>query len=79
MVFEVNHNCVSLKLIALPIGIHLLKVNNRNSATSCEICMFKVNDKDTRPTSIAHCTGVSNVDFEQVNADWIKTEITIAQ
>ena len=79
MVFEVNHNSVSIKLIALPVGTHLFKVNNRNSATMCEIYLFKVNDKYIRATSMTHCSGVSNVNFEQVNAGWIKTKITIAQ
>ena len=31
-----------------PIGIYLLKVNNRDTRTRCE--MFKVNNKDTRTT-----------------------------
>ena len=34
-----------------PAGIYLLKVNNRNSRTKCEICS-KVNNKDTRTTPI---------------------------
>ena len=45
----------------------------------CEIYLFKVHDKDIRATSMAHCSGVSNVNFEQVNAGWIKTKIAIAQ
>ena len=30
----------------IPVGNYMLKVNNRNTRTSCEIC-FKVNNKDT--------------------------------
>ena len=33
---------------SFPVGIYLLKVNNRNPRTRCEIC--EVNNKDTRTT-----------------------------
>ena len=64
-----------------PVGIYLLKVNNRNTGTRCERNkmehwnMFKVNNNDTRTTPLAYtyftpCSSVSVVNFEQANADW---------
>ena len=42
--------------------------------------MFKVNNKDTKTTSMAYftpCSDVSIVNFEQVNADWVRTQSNI--
>ena len=47
-----------------PVGIYLLKVNNKNTRTRCEICS-KLTKKDTP------CSSVSIVNFEHVNADWV--------
>ena len=56
-----------------PVGIYLVKVNNRNTRTRCKI-MFKVNNKDTRTTPTAYFTlsrfSVSIVSFEHVIAGW---------
>ena len=63
--------------------IFLLKVNNRNTKTRCEICS-KLTIKNTRMTSIASfccfycslwayftpCSSVSTVNFEHVIAGW---------
>ena len=53
-----------------PVGIYLLKVNNRNTRTRREICS-KFNNKDTRTTSLCiyftPFSSVSIVDFEQVD------------
>ena len=40
-----------LDKINIPAGIYLLKVNNKNTRTWCEI-MFKFNNKDTRLVQI---------------------------
>ena len=38
--------------------------------------LFKVNDKDTRTTlDFTHCSGVSIVDFDEVNADLLFLEV----
>ena len=60
-----------------PVGIYLLKANNKNTRTRCEN-MFKVNNKDTRTTpgivllSLLLTLNVSIVNFEHENAEWIK-------
>ena len=38
--------------------------------------MFKVNDKNTRMTSMMHFSSASIVDFEQVNVSWDVSEKT---
>ena len=47
-----------------PAGIYLLKVNNRNTRTKCD--MFKVNNKDTQMTPMA-CSGAFIVNFEHIS------------
>ena len=47
-----------------PSGIYLLKVNNRNTRTKCD--MFKVNNKDTQMTPMA-CSGAFIVNFEHIS------------
>ena len=49
-------------LTTLPVGIFLLKVNNRNSRTRCEIC-----------SKLTPCSSVSFVNSEQVNAQWARS------
>ena len=68
-----------------PAGIYLFKVNNRDTLIMCKICskliiktperchwrrsgVFIVNFEE-----ISHCSGVSVVDFEQLNAGWEAT------
>ena len=63
------------------VAIYLFKVNSGNSKKN----LFKVNNKDTRTTSLfwclycllwkdfSHCSGVSIVDFEQVSDGWVRT------
>ena len=60
----------------------MLEVTNRTNRKRCEICSFKVDNKDTRITSLksfrylycylwtyfTHFSTVSTVNFEQVNA-----------
>ena len=50
---------------SLPAGIYLLKVNNRNTRTKCEIC--------SKLTINTPCSSVSIANFEQVNAGWVIT------
>ena len=45
-----------------PAGIYVLKVNNRNIRTRCEICSKLI---------IKSCSSVSIVNFEHVNAEWV--------
>ena len=37
-------------VVVIPAGIYLLKVNSRNTRTSCEIC-FKVKNKEKNDTN----------------------------
>ena len=65
-----------------PVGIYLLKVNNRNTRTRCEICSkltIKTPERrQLRRSSvfivnfehISHLASVSIVNFEHVIADW---------
>ena len=57
-----------------PAGIYLLKVNNRNTRTRCEICSkLTINTPERRHwrrTYFTPCSSVSIVNFEQVNAGW---------
>ena len=50
-------------IYVFPVDIYLLKVNNRNTRTRCEICS-KLTIKTPERRSIAH--------FEKVNTDWVK-------
>ena len=49
-----------------PVGIYLLKVNNRNTRASCEIC----SELTVKTPERGHYFSVSIVNFEQVIADW---------
>ena len=49
-----------------PVGIYLLKVNNRNTRATCEICS----------KYFTSCSNGSIVNFEHVNADWEYTLIS---
>ena len=54
-------------------NIYLLTLNNRNTRNKCKN-MFKVNNKNTRTTSITvtwFFSSVSIVDFEKVNVSYI--------
>ena len=57
------------KDIVYPAGIYLLKVNNRNTRTRCEICSkLTINTPERRQW---RRSGVFIVNFEQVNAGWV--------
>ena len=52
-------------LILLPAGIYLLKVNNRNTKTRCEICLkLLIKTPERRQW---HCSGVFTVNFEHIS------------
>ena len=61
-----------------PSIIYMFKVNNGNTRTMCEICS-KLTIKTTerrhwRQNDViyfTHCSGVTTVDFEQMNAIWV--------
>ena len=63
-----------------PADIYLLKVNNRNTRTRCE--MFKVNNKNGVIISLSlltlnifhTCSGVSIVIFEYISAGWVRVD-----
>ena len=46
------------------VGNYMFKVNIRNTKTGCKIC--------SKLTIKVPCSSVSNVNFEQVNAGWVK-------
>ena len=49
----------------------LSKVNNRNTRAMCEICSkLTLTRFCLLWLDFAHCSGVSIVDFDQVNAGW---------
>ena len=56
-------NCLILHL-PIPAGIYLLKVNNRNTRTRCEICS-KLTIKT--PEQRWRCSGVFMVNFEHIS------------
>ena len=71
---------VSTAVLGFPAGIYLLKVNNRNTRTKCEICS-KLTVKISASfwyfycwlwTYFTHCSSVSIVNFEHVFAGWIR-------
>ena len=53
-----------------PVGVYLLKVNNRSTRTRCEICS-KLTLK-TPERRQWRGSGVFIVNFEHVNADWVE-------
>ena len=56
-----------------PVSIYLLKVNNRNTRTRYEIrseLTIKTPERQSLRTYFTPCSGVSIVNFEQVNAHW---------
>ena len=59
-----------------PAGNYMLKVNNRNTTTRCEICS-KLTKKipERRQAYFTPCASVSIVNFEQVNAGWSSVSI----
>ena len=48
----------------IPTGIYLLKVNNKNTRTSCELC--------SNLTYFIPCSSISIDNFEHVIAGWDK-------
>ena len=58
-------------LDTLPAGIYLLKVNNRNTRTKCEICSKLTIKTPERRLWPIPCSSVSIVNFEKVNAGWL--------
>ena len=65
-----------------PAGIYLLKVNNRNTRTRCEICLKLTKNTPERRHwrrsgvfivnfEFTPCSSISIVNFEQVNAGWV--------
>ena len=62
--------------------MYSFKVNNGNARTPSEICSkFTINTSEKSRSGvcianfeqISYCSGVSIVDFEQVNANWAST------
>ena len=58
----------------------MVKVNNRNTTSRCEICSkltIKIPERSWRRSGIfivtyfTHCSSLSIVNFEQVNAGWV--------
>ena len=52
-------------LVTFPAGISKFKVNKENTRKRCNICSELIINFD-----LAEYSGVSIVDFKQVNADW---------
>ena len=63
--------------IDYPVGIYLLKFNNRNTRARCEICSkLKIKTPVSFLLTRTHftpCSSVSIVNFEQVIAGWVKS------
>ena len=57
-----------------PAGIYLLKVNNRNTGTRCEICSkLTIKTPERRHWRFKPCCSASVVNFEHVIAGWADT------
>ena len=57
----------------LPAGIYLFEVNNGNTRTMCEICSkLTIKTREGSHWNYTNCSGVFIVNFEQVNAGWIR-------
>ena len=58
-----NRACANIRIKSLichiPVGIYLLRVNNRNSRTRCLLWTY-----------FTPCSSVSSFNFEKVNAEW---------
>ena len=59
-----------------PAGIYLLKVNNRNTRTKCEICSKLTIKTPEQRQSFTLCSSVSIVNLEHVIAGWIMNSYT---
>ena len=49
----------------------MFKVNNRNTCKRCKICSKLTIKTTERRQLLTHCSSVSLVNFEQVNAGWV--------
>ena len=58
---------------SFPVGIYLLKFNNRNTKKRCEICLkLTIKTPERRHTSyFTPCSNVSVVNFGHVIAGWV--------
>ena len=61
--------------IGYPADNCMFKVNIRNTRARCEICSKLTIKTPERRQWLTPCSSVSIVNFEQVNADWVKREI----
>ena len=62
---------VLVEVYLSPVGIYLLKVNNRNTRTKCKICSkFTIRTAERRQAYFTPYSSVSIVNFEHVIADW---------
>ena len=70
-----NFRCHVAALIEVPAGNYMLKVNNRNTRTRCEISSKLTIKTPERCqwTYFTPCCSVSIVNFEQVNTGWGRT------
>ena len=61
-----------MKKTVFPVGVYVLKVNNRSTKTRCEICSkLTINTKTTPMASyFTTFSSVSIVNFEHVIANW---------
>ena len=66
---RIIRKCNNKDFSTYPVSIYMFKVNNRKTRTRYEICS-KLTIK-TPEQCQWHCSGVSIVNFEQVNARWI--------
>ena len=68
-------------LVAYPVSIYWFKINNKNTRIMCEICSklsIKIQEQHQwHGTDFTHCSGVSIINFEQVNVGWVVTMFTI--
>ena len=61
-------DCLIFFCFPNPVGMYLLKVNNKNTRARCKICSkLTIKTPERRHTS---CSSVSIVNFEQVFAGW---------
>ena len=58
--------------IDFKIHSHILKVDNRNNRTRCEICSKLT--PCSKLTYFTPCSGISTANFEQVNSGWVAND-----
>ena len=71
-----------VEVIDYPAGSHMFKINNRNTIARCKIFSLKyarivLVSLWLTLNILTPCCSASNVNFEQLNVDWLMLNINI--